>query len=87
MSNHGLYNVVDMIKNKIISSVQMQESDAPITPTTPNPKSGKKEKEKAADEDDDGHWTVDVSEAAVRARMQGKLLHNLTEHANRLLYE
>ncbi|XP_075977245.1 eukaryotic translation initiation factor 5 [Anticarsia gemmatalis] len=52
------------------------ESEAPITPTTPNPKSSKKEKDKAADEDDDGHWTVDVSEAAVRARMQ-----DLTEGA------
>lgn len=51
------------------------ESEAPITPTTPNPKSSKKDK-KAADEDDDGHWTVDVSEAAVRARMQ-----DLTEGA------
>ncbi|XP_039756762.1 eukaryotic translation initiation factor 5 [Pararge aegeria] len=53
------------------------ESDAPVTPTTPNPKSSKKEKAKAADDDDDdGNWTVDVSEAAVRARMQ-----DLTEGA------
>lgn len=49
-----------------------QENEAPVTPTTPNPKTSKKEKEKeAADDDDDGCWTVDVSEAAVRARMQG----------------
>lgn len=54
-----------------------QENEAPVTPTTPNPKTSKKEKEKeAADDDDDGCWTVDVSEAAVRARMQ-----DLTEGA------
>ncbi|KAF9414929.1 hypothetical protein HW555_007320, partial [Spodoptera exigua] len=54
-----------------------QENETPATPTTPNPKSSKKEKEKeAADDDDDGCWTVDVSEAAVRARMQ-----DLTEGA------
>ncbi|XP_047028131.1 eukaryotic translation initiation factor 5 isoform X1 [Helicoverpa zea] len=52
------------------------EGEAPVTPTTPNPKSSKKEKEKAADDDDDDCWTVDVSEAAVRARMQ-----DLTEGA------
>ncbi|CAK1582470.1 unnamed protein product [Parnassius mnemosyne] len=53
------------------------EGDAPITPTTPNPKSSKKDKEKAKhDDDDDGTWTVDVSEEAVRARMQ-----DLTEGA------
>lgn len=53
------------------------ESDAPITPTTPVPKSSKKDKDKSKhnDEDDDG-WTVDVSEEAVRARMQ-----DLTEGA------
>ncbi|KAG6461900.1 eukaryotic translation initiation factor 5 [Manduca sexta] len=47
------------------------ESDVPITPTTPVPKSSKKDKEKSKhhEEDDDG-WTVDVSEEAVRARMQ-----------------
>ncbi|CAG4953447.1 unnamed protein product [Colias eurytheme] len=55
------------------------ESDAPITPTTPNAKSVKKEKDKKRgddDDDDDCSWTVDVSEAAVRARMQ-----DLTEGA------
>ncbi|CAD0197954.1 unnamed protein product [Chrysodeixis includens] len=58
------------------------EGEAPVTPTTPNPKASKKDKEKekdkdkAADDDDDGTWTVDVSEAAVRARMQ-----DLTEGA------
>ncbi|XP_022113160.1 eukaryotic translation initiation factor 5 isoform X2 [Pieris rapae] len=51
------------------------ESDAPITPTAPNPRKEKKEKKKD-DDDDDGNWTVDVSEAAVRARMQ-----DLTEGA------
>lgn len=45
------------------------ESDVPVTPTTPNPKSSKKDKS-AADDDEDAIWTVDVSEAAVRARMQ-----------------
>ncbi|KAJ0175928.1 hypothetical protein K1T71_008102 [Dendrolimus kikuchii] len=50
------------------------ESDVPVTPTTPNPKSSKKKA--AAEDDDDGTWTVDVSEAAVRARMQ-----DLTESA------
>ncbi|KAM3959709.1 eukaryotic translation initiation factor 5 isoform 2-T3 [Aphomia sociella] len=55
-----------------------QDSEQPITPTTPNAKSSKKEKEKDKREsdDDDGNWTVDVSEAAVRARMQ-----DLTEGA------
>lgn len=55
-----------------------KEGEAPVTPTTPNPKSSKKEKEKdkSAEDDDDDCWTVDVSEAAVRARMQ-----DLTEGA------
>ncbi|KPJ04636.1 PREDICTED: eukaryotic translation initiation factor 5 [Papilio xuthus] len=54
------------------------EGDAPITPTTPNPssKKDKKDKSKHGDDDDDGTWTVDVSEEAVRARMQ-----DLTEGA------
>ncbi|CAH2090606.1 unnamed protein product [Euphydryas editha] len=53
------------------------ESDVPVTPTTPNPKSTKSKKNKAADDDDDDvNWTVDVSEEAVRARMQ-----DLTEGA------
>ncbi|KAJ8720421.1 hypothetical protein PYW07_012464 [Mythimna separata] len=58
---------------------EAKEGEAPVTPTTPNPKSSKKEKEKEkdkADDDDDDCWTVDVSEAAVRARMQ-----DLTEGA------
>ncbi|XP_059062891.1 eukaryotic translation initiation factor 5 [Achroia grisella] len=60
---------------------KQQDAEQPITPTTPNAKSSKKEKEKEkekreSDDDDDGNWTVDVSEAAVRARMQ-----DLTEGA------
>ncbi|XP_068629246.1 eukaryotic translation initiation factor 5 [Battus philenor] len=51
------------------------DGETPITPTTPNPKSSKKDKSKV-DDDDDGTWTVDVSEEAVRARMQ-----DLTEGA------
>ncbi|KAJ8719848.1 hypothetical protein PYW08_012023 [Mythimna loreyi] len=58
---------------------EAKEGEAPVTPTTPNPKSSKKEKEKEKEksaDDDDDCWTVDVSEAAVRARMQ-----DLTEGA------
>ncbi|XP_046968209.1 eukaryotic translation initiation factor 5 [Vanessa cardui] len=51
------------------------ESEVPVTPTAPNPKSKKKSKA-AEDDDDDCNWTVDVSEEAVRARMQ-----DLTEGA------
>ncbi|XP_050344144.1 eukaryotic translation initiation factor 5 [Nymphalis io] len=51
------------------------EGEVPVAPTVPNPKSKKKSKA-VEDDDDDCNWTVDVSEEAVRARMQ-----DLTEGA------
>ncbi|XP_061717943.1 eukaryotic translation initiation factor 5 isoform X2 [Cydia pomonella] len=58
------------------SSDAKPESETPVTPVAPTPKSKKEHKHKHDDDDDDGTWTVDVSDAAVRARMQ-----DLTEGA------
>lgn len=48
----------------------MQESE-PVTPIIPATRSKPKVPPKDDGDDDDGNWTVDVSEAAVKARMQG----------------
>lgn len=50
------------------------ESETPSAPAAPTPRS--KRDKRGSDDEDDGTWTVDVSEAAVRARMQ-----DLTEGA------
>ncbi|GBP33920.1 Eukaryotic translation initiation factor 5 [Eumeta japonica] len=50
-------------------STPAADEEPPVTPTTPREK-GSHRKRNKDDEEDDGTWTVDVSEAAVRARMQ-----------------
>lgn len=49
--------------------IVLQESETVASPAAPARVS--KRERKHEDDDDDGNWTVDVSEEAVRARMQG----------------